>query len=183
MKLFWRWLYNFFAFLEDRVDGLSWASIQTQSTGLHATRRVKLERWSREPCPGRADRNTDGTMGAAIWVTNEVISGYHHGLYSFKQTLGKEFKHIHKRAPVIKMSVPNSHLSRKSIASECQGFGCTVSLANPIHVMLTTLQNKQPYESQVCTNVRIWSFNSGICSRLLLIAPIIFSIRAFRPAS
>ncbi|GJL50883.1 MAG: hypothetical protein NPIRA01_21100 [Nitrospirales bacterium] len=75
---------DFFALSEDGVDGLSRTGIKAESAGFQAARRIEFKRGSGKPCAGWAYGNTDGIMGTTVWVTNEMISSYHHGSDSFK---------------------------------------------------------------------------------------------------
>jgi hypothetical protein len=80
--------------LEHPIDRLRGTGIQTEAATFKTAGRVKLVGRSREPGAGRADWNTDGLMGAAVGMTDQVIANDHHGFDSFKETLGKDLKHV-----------------------------------------------------------------------------------------
>lgn len=87
-------LQQLLAFLEYPVDGLRGTGIQTETAAFQAARRIELVGRGREPGPGWADWNTNGLMGAAVWMADEVIANDHHRFDSFKETLGKDLKHV-----------------------------------------------------------------------------------------
>jgi hypothetical protein len=83
--------------LEHSKNRLRRAGIQAEAAAFQASGRVKFEWRGGEPGAGRADRNTDGLMGAAIGMADEVIPNDHHGFDSFKETLGKDLEHVFLR--------------------------------------------------------------------------------------
>lgn len=52
------------------VDRLGRASVEAEPTTFHAARRVKFERWGRQPCARRADGDTDRLMRTTIGVAD-----------------------------------------------------------------------------------------------------------------
>ena len=124
--------------LEYPIDRMRRTGIKTEATAFQAARRIELIRGSREPGTGRADRNTDGLMGATVRMADEVIPNDHHRFDSFKETLGKDLEHV------------------------------SVWEAAHFHSFTSSFNR---------------SFNSGICSRLLWIAPRILSALADLRAS
>jgi hypothetical protein len=80
--------------LEHGEDRLRGTGVQAEAAAFQATGRVELVGRSREPSAGRADRNADGLMRAAVGMADEVIANDHHGLDSFKETLGKDLEHV-----------------------------------------------------------------------------------------
>jgi len=87
-------LQQFLPLLEHSIDRLRGTGIQAETTTFQAARGVELIWWSGKPGAGRADGNTDGLMGAAVGMADEVIANDHHGFDSFKETLGKDLKHV-----------------------------------------------------------------------------------------
>src|SRR5437868_1413525 len=88
------WLQHFLPLFEHPINRLRGTGIQAEATAFQATGRVELERWGGEPGAGRADWNTDCLMSAAVGMADEVIANDHHGFDSFKETLGKDLKHV-----------------------------------------------------------------------------------------
>ena len=80
--------------LEHPIDRLRGTGIQAEAATLQAARGVELIWWSGKPGAGRADGNTDGLMGAAIGMADQVIANNHHRFDSFKETLGKDLEHV-----------------------------------------------------------------------------------------
>ena len=82
------------ALLENGVNRLRRAGIQAEAATFQTTGRIELVGRGREPGAGRADRNTDGLMSAAVGMADEVIANDHHGFDSFKETLGEDVEHV-----------------------------------------------------------------------------------------
>jgi len=93
-RLFFLRLQHLLPLLEHPIDRLRGTGIQTEAATFKTAGRVKLVGRSREPGAGRADWDTDGLMGAAVGMTDQVIANDHHGFDSFKETLGKDLKHV-----------------------------------------------------------------------------------------
>src|SRR6185436_2815248 len=86
--------------LEHSVDRLRGTGVQTETATFQTAGRVELVGRSGEPGAGRADRDTDGLMGASVWMADEVVTNDHHGFDSFKETLGKDLEHVSIRKAV-----------------------------------------------------------------------------------
>ena len=80
--------------LEHGENRLGGTGIQAEAAAFQATGRVELVGRSREPGAGRADRDADCLMGAAVGMADKVIANNHHGLDSFKETLGENIEHV-----------------------------------------------------------------------------------------
>ena len=80
--------------LEHPVDRLRGTGIQAEAAAFQAAGGVELVGRRREPGAGRADGDTDGLMGAAVGMADEVIANDHHRFDSFKETLGKDLEHV-----------------------------------------------------------------------------------------
>src|SRR6267143_84074 len=78
---------------EHRIDRLRGTGIQAEATTFQAAGRIELVGCSREPGAGRADQNTEGVMGAAVGMADDVIANDHHGVDSFKKTLENDLEH------------------------------------------------------------------------------------------
>ncbi len=98
-RLFLR-LQHLLPLLEYPVDRLRRTGIQAEAAAFETAGRVELIGRSREPGAGRANRNTDGLMGAAVGMADEVITNDHHRFDSFKETLGKDVEHVSVREAV-----------------------------------------------------------------------------------
>jgi len=92
--LFFLWLQHFLSLFEYPINGLRGTGIQAEATAFQATGRVELEGGGGKPGAGRADWNTDGLMGTAGGMADEVIANDHHRFDSFKETLGKDLEHV-----------------------------------------------------------------------------------------
>jgi len=111
-------LQQLLALLEHGENRLRGTGIQAEPAAFQTAGRIELVRRSREPGAGRADRNTDGLMGAAVRMADEVIANDHHGFDSFKETLGKNVEHVSIREAVTHFHSFTSSFNR-SFSSGC----------------------------------------------------------------
>src|SRR5215208_5557248 len=81
-------------FFKDSEDGLGWAGIQAKPTAFETAGGIEFIGRRREPCAGRADRYTNGLMGAAVRMPDQVIADNHHRFDSFEETLREDLKHV-----------------------------------------------------------------------------------------
>ena len=93
-RLFFLRLQQLLPLLEHPIDRLRGTGIQAEATAFQAAGGIEFVWRRREPGAGRTDRNTDGLMGAAVGMADEVIANDHHGFDSFKETLGKDLEHV-----------------------------------------------------------------------------------------
>lgn len=82
------------ALLEDAVDRLGGAGVQTEAAAFQTAGRIELVGRRREPGAGRTDGNAHALMCAAVRMADEVVTDDHHRFHSFEETLREDLEHI-----------------------------------------------------------------------------------------
>ncbi len=80
--------------LEDPVNRLGGAGIQAEPAALQTAGGVELVRRRRQPGAGGTNGDADRLVGAAIGMSDEVITDDHHGFDSFEETLREDLEHV-----------------------------------------------------------------------------------------